>query len=110
MVEEKKRGRKGIRYSDEQKREVLEWLQDNPGRGSLKKAQEKFKISYIALRSWMGESTSPGKAVRIKEKASKIGSGDFNKYDELKSLVEDIGAREKELKVLYAKVNKLLTT
>ncbi len=58
------RGRKG--YGAEQKAEVLEFIKSNPGRGILKKAASKFKISYPTVNNWV-------KGAGISAKAPKAG-------------------------------------
>ncbi len=75
----------GTRYSPEFKSQVLEWLHDNPERGSVGQALKKFGISYISLRGWMKKAgmakpgstrakksvgKRPGKAVRGRSAAS----------------------------------------
>jgi hypothetical protein len=56
------RGRKG--FSDSQKAEVLDYIKANPGRGVLKTAASKFKVSYPTVNLWV-------KAAGISPKAPK---------------------------------------
>jgi transposase len=109
--EKKAKGRKGIRYTPEQKKEILDYIKANPGRGTMKDAQDKFGVSYIAIRNWLQEAGEGGiKSFAVKERAAQKSPAEYNKFESLKALVEEIGSREKELKVLYAQVNRLLTT
>ncbi len=108
--EKKAKGRKGIRYTPEQKKEILDYIKANPGRGAMKDAQEKFGVSYVAIRNWMQETGEGVKTLAVKQKVAKHAPGEYDKFEGIKALVEEIGVREKELKALYARVNKLLTT
>lgn len=45
------KGNTGNRYSDDQKREILAFI-EKAGRGGISAAQDKYKVSYIAIRSW----------------------------------------------------------
>lgn len=47
-------GNTGNRYTDAQKRKILDFIK-NGGRGSISAAQQKFNVSYIAIRSWMNK-------------------------------------------------------
>ena len=46
----------GKRYTEEQRREILKWLEAHPGHGSIGKAIHRFGVSYISLRNWMKKS------------------------------------------------------
>jgi transposase-like protein len=48
-----KKGNTGKRYTDEQKKQILEFVQSQ-GRGGISEATRKFGVSYIALKRWMG--------------------------------------------------------
>jgi transposase-like protein len=48
-----KKGNTGKRYTDEQKKQILEFVQSR-GRGGISEATRKFGVSYIALKRWMG--------------------------------------------------------
>ncbi len=74
------RGRKG--YSAEQKADVLDFVKANPGRGVLKKAAAKFKVSYPTINLWVkGAGISPkapGKSSAKAAKATKTGASKKN--------------------------------
>ncbi len=60
------KGNTGNRYTDAQKKEILNFIQKS-GRGGISAAQEKYGVSYIAIRSWkdkgLDKGTKPMKAV-----------------------------------------------
>jgi transposase-like protein len=51
-----KKGNTGKRYTDEQKKAILAFV-ESQGRGGISAATRKFGVSYIALRRWMGGGT-----------------------------------------------------
>src|SRR5262245_50556343 len=51
-----RQGFTGNRYSPDQKKRVLSFVRDfdsKHGRGGMAEAQRQFKVSYIALKSWL---------------------------------------------------------
>jgi transposase-like protein len=48
----RKKGNTGKRYTEEQKREILDFVASQ-GRGGITAAGRKYGVSYIALRRWM---------------------------------------------------------
>lgn len=52
MARGRKKGNTGKRYSEDQKREILEFVASQ-GRGGITAAGRKYGVSYIALRRWM---------------------------------------------------------
>lgn len=47
-----KKGNTGKRYTDAQKKQILEFVAAK-GRGGISAATKKFGVSYIALKRWM---------------------------------------------------------
>ena len=73
----KKTTKKGIRYTDAQKQEVIafanKWNADN-GRGGQAKATEKFGISVLTVAGWLKAAKAPKTAKAPKAgKAPKVG-------------------------------------
>jgi transposase-like protein len=65
----RKKGNTGKRYSEEQKREILDFVASQ-GRGGITAAGKKYGVSYIALRRWMnGAGGGARKSVRGSSKA-----------------------------------------
>ena len=65
-------GNTGNRYSDEEKNKILAFI-EKQGRGGLTAAQEKFGVSYIAIRSWKDKGYgTPTKPVKMKEVLAKV--------------------------------------
>jgi len=111
-MNEKKKGR-GVRYSAEQKQEVLDFIKANPGRGSMKQAQEKFGVSYVAVRNWLEDSGEPVKTRgRNKTKGERQAKAervvDTARFDKAKKVLDQIRDAEAELRGLYADLNDLL--
>lgn len=52
MARGRKKGNTGKRYSEEQKKEILDFVASQ-GRGGITAAGRKYGVSYIALRRWM---------------------------------------------------------
>lgn len=102
----KKTSTKGVRYTDEQKKEVIDFAVNYNaanGRGGQSKAAEKFGISQLTVASWLKAVGAPSKAAKAakaakapkeaKVKASKSakgGRGKKSRYtDEQKKEVTD---------------------
>ena len=67
LVKTRKKGNTGKRYTDDQKRKILDFV-NSQGRGGISKAGKKFGVSYIALRRWMNGETGGRKAARAGSK------------------------------------------
>ena len=112
-MSEKKSGR-GVRYSPEQKQEVLDFVKANPGRGSMKQAQEKFGVSYVAIRNWMEDAGTVFQKREKKVKAGrppkalKIPAVDNSRFDKAIKLIGKVRDTEEELRALYVELNGLL--
>jgi transposase-like protein len=68
--------KKGIRYSDEQKKEVVDFAtqyNNEHGRGGQSKASEKFGISQLTVSTWIKNAggSKPGKAAKAPKAAKK---------------------------------------
>lgn len=101
MAKTRKKGNTGKRYTEEQKRQILEFV-NSQGRGGISAAGKKFGVSYIALRRWMNGETGGRKAGRA---ASKGMDGRKRKtvhaaVAALKSFKKQITALQKVLKQL----------
>ncbi len=115
---EEKKGGQGIRYSAEQKQEVIDYLKANTERGSMKVAMEKFGISYLTARNWLigGKSgMGSGKVGRPKKSASegrsvpvKLPTLDHARFDKAQKIIEKIREAEIELRNLYATLQGLI--
>lgn len=58
-----KKGNTGKRYTDEQKKAILDFVQSQ-GRGGISAATRKYGVSYIALKRWMGGGGRKGRVGR----------------------------------------------
>lgn len=99
----KKTSTKGVRYTDEQKKEVIDFAVNYNaanGRGGQSKAAEKFNISQLTVATWLkaaGASSKTPKAAKASKetkvkapKAAKGGRGKKSRYtDEQKKEVTD---------------------
>ncbi len=111
-MNEIKKGR-GVRYSNEQKQEVMDFVKSNPGRGAMKQAQDKFGVSYIAIRDWLKKSGEemPTRGSKIKGEAPRgkaLRPLDDGRFDKAKKMIDKIREAEIELRSLYADLNDLL--
>ena len=64
----KKASTKGVRYTDTQKKEVVDFAvnyNNTNGRGGQSKAAEKFGISQITIASWLKAAGTPSKAAAL---------------------------------------------
>ena len=55
-----KKGSTGRRYSEAERKQILAFVKSQ-GRGGFVRAKEKFGVSYVALKRWMGPNAKPGK-------------------------------------------------
>lgn len=102
----KKTSTKGVRYTDEQKKEVIDFAVNYNaanGRGGQSKAAEKFNISQLTVATWLKAAGASGKAAKAPKAAkaakeskakapaaAKGGRGKKSRYsDEQKKEVTD---------------------
>ncbi len=73
-----KQNNTGKRYSEEQKQKILAFV-EKEGRGGMSRAQEKFGVSYLTIRSWQKPVDKakkigrPAKADKPSQGAKKMG-------------------------------------
>lgn len=97
----KKASTKGVRYTDEQKKEVVDFAtayNAENGRGGQSKAAEKFNISQLTIAAWLkatGEPSATKTKASKKEKSAKVakapkaGKGNSRYTEEQKKEVTD---------------------
>lgn len=77
-----KQNNTGKRYSDSQKEKILEFVEkydEKHERGGMSRAQEKFNVSYLTIRSWMKPGVKakkmgrPAKTAKPPKGVKKIG-------------------------------------
>ena len=116
-VNSKKTTTKGKRYTDEQKREVVDFVvaaNASKGRGGLSAAAQKFGISPISISSWLKKSgvkaakpqvsvkpAKPAKAVKAQPAKSGLSA------TSIVALGSQIAKAEAELAVLKAMIRTL---
>lgn len=103
MARTRKKGNTGKRYTDAQKREILEFV-NSQGRGGITAAGKKYGVSYIALRRWMnGAGVGRGrKAGRVAAKAL-----DGRKLKSVRAAVKALKSFKKEITVLQRTLKQL---
>jgi len=116
------KSRLGSRYSDEQKKNVTDFVvayNTANGRGGASTASKKFGVSPLTVMAWLKaagvngvnkKTGSKSKAVAKSAKVSKAasGSGDLSaKLNSLLSLSKQIAAAESELANLQSKFDSL---
>jgi len=87
-----KKGFTGNRYTAAQKREVVSFVKEydhKHGRGGVAAAQRRFKVSYIALRTWL-----VGKAKRKPSVLKPV----LERMAGLKGLVKDLDREIRRLR------------
>lgn len=57
------KGNTGNRYSDAHKKEILNFI-ERSGRGGISAAQERYGVSYIAIRSWKNKGLDKAKPMK----------------------------------------------
>ncbi|HKP95144.1 MAG TPA: hypothetical protein VJ385_05240 [Fibrobacteria bacterium] len=67
LVKTRKKGNTGKRYTEEEKRKILDFV-NGQGRGGISAAGKRFGVSYIALKRWMNGETGGRKAGRAAAK------------------------------------------
>lgn len=101
LAKTRKKGNTGKRYTDDQKKKILEFV-NSQGRGGISAAGKKFGVSYIALRRWMNGETGgrkPGRAAAKGLDGRKLKSV-HAAMAALKSFKKQITALQKTLKQL----------
>ena len=121
----------GVRYSPEQKQEVVKFVQDfnaANGRGGQSRAADKFKLSVLTVSAWLkaagvkgGKVAKAPKAVKVSKKAAKgavvkspkasaAPAGLAAKVASLVNISEQVNQAEKELEKLYAKHDAIMAS
>jgi transposase-like protein len=102
LAKARKKGNTGKRYSDAQKREILDFVAGQ-GRGGITAAGKKYGVSYIALRRWMNGAGGGGR--KGGRPASK--SLDGRKLKSVKAALADLKAFKKQITVLQRALKQL---
>jgi transposase-like protein len=121
----------GVRYSPEQKQEVVKFVQDYNaanGRGGQSRAADKFKLSVLTVSAWLkaagvkgGKVAKAPKAAKVSKKAAKgavvkaakssaAPAGLAAKVASLVNISEQVNQAEKELEKLYAKHDAIMAS
>lgn len=121
----------GVRYSPEQKQEVVKFVQDfnaANGRGGQSRAADKFKLSVLTVSAWLkaagvkgGKVAKAPKAAKVSKKAAKgavvkaakssaAPAGLAAKVASLVNISEQVNQAEKELEKLYAKHDAIMAS
>jgi hypothetical protein len=61
-------GARGVRYTDDQKAEVVDFIRKHPYRGAYKEASEKYGVSASVIKKWV--TAGEGKAEEPETEAS----------------------------------------
>jgi transposase-like protein len=103
LIRTRKKGNTGKRYSEEQKKQILEFVEGR-GRGGISAAGKKFGVSYIALRRWMNGAgvRKPGRAAKGKGLDGRKLKSVRTALVALKAMKKQITALQKTLKALGA--------
>jgi transposase-like protein len=103
-IKTRKKGNTGKRYTDDQKRQILEFVR-NQGRGGITAAGKKFGVSYIALRRWMnGTGTGSGRKAGRPPKSKAL---DGRKLRSVQSALAAVKGMKKQLTVLAKTLKQL---
>jgi len=108
-----KKAPKGKRYTDEEKNDILGFVQkynEENGRGGQSAASKKYGISQLTIASWLKSDTSSAGAKRGRKAGSVKGSkgGSFSsKLSALSALANQIDKAESDLAKLKAKFKAL---
>ena len=118
----------GVRYSPEQKQEVVKFVQDfnaANGRGGQSRAADKFKLSVLTVSAWLKAAGVKGgkapKAAKVSKKAAKgavvkaaksaaAPTGLAAKVASLVNISEQVNQAEKALEKLYAKHDAIMAS
>lgn len=100
----RKKGNTGKRYSDTQKKKILDFVAKQ-GRGGISAAGKRFGVSYIALRRWMnGTGTGSGRKVG---RPPKVKGLDGRKIKSVQSALAAVKGMKKQLTVLAKTLKQL---
>ncbi len=107
-----KKAPKGKRYTDEEKNDILGFVQkynDDNGRGGQSAASKKYGISQLTIASWLKSGPSTGAKRGRKAGSVKGGKGGSfsSKLSALSALANQIDKAEAELAKLKAKFKAL---
>jgi len=94
---------KAKRYSDEKKKEILDFI-DAQGRGGQTKAVKKFKVTAATIGSWRKKASGGGSYSLTK---SKSGSAELKAVRELERLLNEIASTEAKLDQLRRNYKKV---
>ena len=103
MAKTRKKGNTGKRYTDEQKRDILAFV-NAQGRGGISAAGKKFGVSYIALRRWMNGETGGRKAAGRVAAAKGL---DGRKLKSVKAAMAALKSFKKQITVLQKTLKQL---
>jgi transposase-like protein len=101
LAKTRKKGNTGKRYTDEQKREILAFV-NAQGRGGISAAGKKYGVSYIALRRWMNGETGGRKVGRAAAKGL-----DGRKLKSVKAAMAALKSFKKQITVLQKTLKQL---
>jgi transposase-like protein len=101
LAKTRKKGNTGKRYTDEQKREILAFV-NAQGRGGISAAGKKYGVSYIALRRWMNGETGGRKTGRAAAKGL-----DGRKLKSVKAAMIALKSFKKQITVLQKTLKQL---
>jgi len=105
----KKASTKGRRYSDQEKQQVVDFVNKHNaenGRGGATAASKKFGVSQLTVASWL-KSGGTDVGDRRKRSTTAASAGRGSVLAELSKIDEMIAAKRKELEALEAKFQKL---
>ena len=97
----RKKGNTGKRYTDDQKRHILDYV-NSRGRGGISAAGKKFGVSYIALRRWMNGETGGRKAGRPASKGL-----DGRKVKSVKAALAALKSFKKQITLLQKTLKQI---
>ncbi len=100
---------KGKRYTDAEKQEVVDYVNEvnsAKGRGGQSAASKKFKISPLTISGWIKKSGSSASSGRGSSSAA-VGGSIAKKLAKLQDLHNEIGRKEKELDKLRSQFEGL---
>ena len=108
MAKSRKKGNTGKRYTDAQKREILDFVAA-AGRGGITAAGKKYGVSYIALRRWMNGTGATGAAGAKGRKAGRPATKgmDGRKLKSVKAALATLKTFKKEITLLQRALKQL---
>jgi transposase-like protein len=100
----KKKASKGKRYTDEQKAEILAFVEAQ-GRGGQTAAVKKFGVTALTISTWRKKAGGVSAASPKESKAPKVVKGDS--WSQMVTLKKEIDSLETELASKKSKFSKL---